>query len=149
MRTYETVEATWAHILSMRDRLREMDMRECLGQGIPIRKVLHRTFARSLLRRAVISDGVAFAAWGVCGDFVSDEGIPWFLTTHEIEAFPVATLKEARKGIAEMLEIKPYLWNYVLADYASAIKFLTLLGFTIEGPRTVANDIYRLVWIKK
>lgn len=87
--------------------------------------------------------------WGLGGASISDEGMPWFLTAREVERFPVSLVREARYAVAEMLDLRPYLWNYVLAEYAQAVKLLRLLGFTLDDPIRVRSDNYRKFWMRR
>jgi hypothetical protein len=145
---YDVVDATHAHALDLRDRLRALDLRECVGQGLSHRRVVHRTLRRSLFAKTAISDGSVIAMWGIGGPLIGDEGNPWFLTAPEVERFPVAIVREARYAVRDMLSLRSSLWNYVLADYAQAVKFLGILGFTVDPPAVIAGDTYRRFWKK-
>lgn len=148
MTVYEIVDATREHVLDLRDRLRPLDVRECAGYGASARSVLYRTFRRSFYARTALSDGRVIAMWGLGGALVGDEGNPWFLTAREVERFPIAVVREARYGVAEMLTVRKFLWNYVLADYAQAVKLVGMLGFTVDEPQRVGVDIYRRFWMR-
>jgi hypothetical protein len=148
LKAYSIVEATHAHAIDLRDRLRALDLRECVGQGLSHHRVVHRTLRRSLFAKSAIIDGRVMAMWGLGGSLIGDEGNPWFLTAPEVERFPVAVVREARYGVREMLAVKPHLWNYVLADYAQAVKFVGMLGFTIDPPVVVAGDTFRRFWMR-
>lgn len=89
--------------------------------------------------------------WGMGGASISDEGLPWFMTAPEVERFPVAIVREARYAVAEMLDLRPYLWNCVLAEYAQAIRLLRLLGFTVDDEVTVGagGAGFRKFWMRR
>ena len=148
---YEVVEATYAHILDLRGRLRPMDRRECLGRSGGLRKVIRDTFHQSLFAKSFRLDGRTIAMCGMGGMLLGDEGHPWLLTAPEVERFPVSLVKEARYAVGEMLSIKPHLWNYVLSDYSQAVKLVSMLGFSLEAPKWTApnGDVYRRFWMKR
>lgn len=150
-RGYAIFDATPAHAIDLRGRLRALDLRECIGMDGSARRSLHRGLRRSLYAKAAILDGHTIAMWGLGGAMVGDEGHPWFLTAPEVERFPVAMVREARRAVVEMLELRPILWNYVLADYARAVKYVSLVGFSLSQPTHVApnGDIYRKFWMKR
>ena len=82
---YEIVDATYELALDLRSRLRDLDLRECTGQGMSLRRMIHKTFKSSLYAQAAVSDGKCIAMWGVCGPMLGDDGIPWLLTAAEVE----------------------------------------------------------------
>lgn len=149
--TYSVVDAEYAHVIGLRNRLRPLDRRECMGQGVTLRRMMRDTFRRSLLAKTFMLDGVPIAMCGMGGSLIGDEGHPWLLTAPEVERFPVAVVKEARYAIAEMASIKPYLWNYVLSDYSQAVKLVSMLGFSVDQPKwtSPSGDIYRRFWMKR
>ena len=151
MSGYEVVEGTYEHALDLRDRLRDLDRRECMGQGMSLRRMMRRTFQSSLFTQAALSEGKCIAMWGMCGELVGVEGIPWLLTAPEVERFPVAILREAKKAVAAMLDARPYLANYVLSDYKQAVKLVSLIGFSVDQPlwTSPAGDVYRRFWMKR
>ena len=149
--TYEVVDATYAHAIDLRSRLRALDLRECIGQGMSLRRMIHRTYATSLFAQAAVSDGKCIAMWGLSGTLLGDQGCPWLLTATEVEKFPFAVLREARAAVAEMISIKPYLANYVLSDYKQAVKLVSLLGFSLDQPlwTSASGDVYRRFWMRR
>lgn len=102
------------------------------------------------MARSVLYNGRVIAMWGMCGVYVSDEGQPWLVTAPEVERLPFAVLREAKKGVAEMLDLKPFLWNYVAADYAQAVKMLEILGFTLDPSVTLPTGVdFRRFWMRR
>ena len=148
---YEIVDATYELALDLRSRLRDLDLRECTGQCMSLRRMIHKTFKSSLYAQAAVSGGKCIAMWGVCGPMLGDDGIPWLLTAAEVEKFPVSFIREARKAVAELLDVKPHLENYVLSDYKQAVKMLSMVGFSIDQPKWVSpsGDVYRRFWMKR
>lgn len=151
MTPYEIVPATLSHATALRDRLREKDRRECVGQNGSVRRALHQAVRRSLYSNAVLLDGTVIAMWGLGGAMLGDEGHPWFLTAPEVERFPMAMVREARYAAEEMLACRPFLWNYVLADYPQAVKFVSVVGFSLDPPLWKApnGDAYRRFWMRE
>ena len=56
------------------------------------------------------------------------------MTTAVVERIPVTFVKQAKIIVADMLQQKPRLENYVLAAYRGACRLLEILGFTLDEP---------------
>lgn len=132
---YRIVDATAEHVRLLGTRLRVEDQIEVTSAGLTPKQAVWRSWRHALIRRtAFIGDEIA-AMWGVNGTVLGNTGNPWLLTTSAIEKMPLAFLKEARREVGEMLEGHPVLSNHVAASYTRAIRFLRLLGFTVDEPR--------------
>ena len=88
---------------------------------------------------------------GLGGALLSDEGNPWLMTAPIVEKVPVTFLKIAREQLAEMLQQRRFLFNYVQASYSKACRLLEVLGFVLDpavpmGPQGVA---FRRFWIER
>ena len=151
MTTYTVVDGTKEHSLRLRHILRPLDKREICGQGGHVRKIMWRTFNQSIFTRTALVDGEVVAMWGLGGTILSDEGHPWLLTAPAVERLPMAIVREARGAIWDMLELRSYLWNYVLADYTGAIRLLEVIGFAIDPPTSpwATGEKYRKFWLRR
>ena len=137
-RRYAIVTATREHVFELANTIRERDRHEIEGLGITVKKALWRGLRSSVMCRAVLINGEVGAVWGLgCAwqdgvSLLSDVGTPWLLTSPAIERIPVAFIREAKREVAAMLTIKRRLENHVLADYRQAIRFLEVIGFTVD-----------------
>jgi hypothetical protein len=142
-RRYTIEPATREHILAIGPKLREGDVAEITGLGGNVRKALWRGFRNSIWCRVATVDGELAAIWGLCvaGRLgigpLSGKAVPWLLTTAAIERIPVTFVRHARREVAAMRQLYPALENHVAADYAQAVKFLHLIGFTVDPPEPV------------
>ena len=147
---YEIVDGTYAHVIELRANLRKEDAYEMASVNT-VRRNMARAFKKSLYVKSVISDNKVIAMWGMAGTLLGDEGNPWFLTAPEIEKFPVSMVREGRRVVAEMLEIRPFLQNYIWDGHKKAVKFVSMLGFSLGPPNLVFpnGDLYRRIWMRR
>lgn len=142
----EIVAAEIEHVYLLVDRLRQKDRIEIHRLGIKPRKALYRAFRNSLMCRTAFVDGEIAAMWGIGVAFreglspLSDLGTPWLHTADAVERVPVFFIRRARAELAVMLAVKRRLESWVDADYAQAVRFLKLLGFTVETAAPVGAD---------
>lgn len=120
--------------------------------GIVPRHLLFRCWHNSPDPRvAEIDDGYCWrvaAVWGDEGALLDPVGRAWLVTTPIIERLPLAFFREARREIGERLKLRRVLISQVAADYACALRFFRMLGFTIEGPvREATGAEYCLIRI--
>ncbi len=143
--------ATIADVYAVARRLRVEDAAEATALGKDPRRALRIAFRASLLPpKLFVVDGEPAAIFGLAGDILSDVGEPWLLTTAAVERAPVSFVRGARLELAVMLEHKPRLENYVVADYAKAIRLLEVLGFNIDPPAPIGpkRALFRRFWIE-
>src|SRR5262249_18105268 len=135
---YVVVRARPEHASELSPRLRSDDLYEIAGTGVSPLRALWRGYRSIVLCEVAHVDGQIAAMWGLCVgpaagvSFLGDLGRPWLLTSLAIERIPFAFVREARRTVARMLVLKPKLENYVLASYVRAVRFVELLGFTVE-----------------
>lgn len=132
-----TVDAVLAHCGQLASRLRTEDRREIEAMGEVPRHLLVRLYRASSIRRTVFVGGEIAAMWGCGGALLGTVGEAWLFTTHAVERVPLAFLKTARRGISSMLETRWTLISDVSADYERSIRFMMMLGFTVEAPRAI------------
>lgn len=115
---------------------RAEDHREVLrmGQGDPA-SVLRRNIEASDIAIVFEKDGVPLGAAGICSTL--DVGHPWLIGTGALRRYPKAFLMETRRWLAEVRGCYRILNNFVDAEYAGALRWLSWLGFTIGPPLPV------------
>lgn len=151
MTSYEIIEATPAHIMALKERLRDDDRAELQCAGTTAAKALWRSYRASIVRRTVIVDEVVAAVGGCGGSVLAGIGEPWLLTAPEIERIPVSFVKEGRAEVAKLLGLFPRLENIVVARYARACRFLTVLGFQLDEARPMGPQgaMFRRFWMER
>ena len=119
--------------------MRKKDIEECKAYGMSPGRALNIAIRDSLYAKSVWLDGKIIAMIGLSGPIISDTGCPWMLTGNGIEKVPVTFVKVAIKELDEMNRHKPILSNYVLADYHEAVKFLSVVGFSVFPPKKIGK----------
>jgi hypothetical protein len=143
---YVIREATREDVLAFQHCLRPADVAEIRGVGVTVAKALWRGYRNSLRCRVAYVDGDPAAIWGVCVNTHPRQGplsataVPWLHTTAAIERQPIAFLREARREVAAMRCLYPRLENHVAANYTQAVRFLRLLGFTVDEPQSIGHN---------
>ena len=139
--SYWIVPTTREHLLVMATKLRVKDLEELEAAYLTPRRALWRGFRRSLWTRTAFVDGEIAAIWGLnAPSAIGFVGVPWLLTAPALERAAFAFIREAKKEVARMLEQYPTLDNYVLASYQGAIRFLKIMGFTLEEPEAIGRN---------
>lgn len=131
---HEIVPMKAAHVAALADAMRDADRREVEAMGFTGQKGLWRSYRASVIACAAFVDGEIAAAWGCAGCVASGVGTPWLLTTHAAERVPLTYVKVGRDAVEGMLSVYRRLYGLVSADYARAIRFLLLLGFSVSEP---------------
>lgn len=117
--------------------LRREDSLECRRTGArDDTEALRESFARSSVAVTFLVDEVPLGFAGV----VDDPGHPvdvrrgcvWLLTTNEARKHPVAVHRLALRFLASCGW--PQLHNHVDAEYTSALRWLSALGFKVGAP---------------
>lgn len=145
---YRIVPGHPGHIAALAARMRIGDSHELHALGMTAQEGARISLRESLYARTVFVDGEMAAMFGLGGSFISRDGQPWLLTTPAIERVPFAFARVGRQLVAEMLTHKPFLWNYVTAEYHAAVRLLEILGFTVDDPRPFgpAGVPFRRFW---
>jgi hypothetical protein len=135
------------HVYALAANLRPADEAEILGSGHGVKRSLWRAYRISISCKTAIIDGEVAAMWGLCLNMrpglslLSDLGVPWLHTAAAVERLPLSFVKVAKVELAAMRALRPRLENHVAASYAQAIKFLRMIGFTIEAPAAGATGM--------
>ena len=83
----------------------------------------------------MLIDGVPCAILGLV--VVSDltgTGVPWLLGTDLAVSNKRVFLKHSAKGIAQMIQRCPFLYNHVHSANRVSVRWLKFMGFTIHKP---------------
>jgi hypothetical protein len=128
------VPAEQSHCALLAANLRQDDADEVRAFGESRIRAVNRAFRNGLMCRTAFVDGEMAAMWGIGGNVLSNVGHPWLLTTPVCEHVRVTFVKVGKAQLADMLALRPVLYDYVAARYTRAIGFLKLLGFTVGDP---------------
>ena len=140
---YIIVPCQVSHVYELAGSMRQKDKDEIHNLGFTIKKALWRAYRNSIMCKAALVDAKVAAIWGLAIGLnpgvspLSDLGTPWLHTSAAIEALPVSFVRVAKRELAAMLSLRPELESYVAANYAEAVKFLRVLGFTVDKPEPV------------
>lgn len=70
----------------------------------------------------------------VIRDILSGSGVPWLLGTGAALKHKREFIKQVPAVISRMLDICPYLFNYVHVDNKVSVKWLKRIGFILDDP---------------
>lgn len=102
------------------------------GPGISLKAALAECVLVSSYCWVAATRVEPFAIFGVMPvSLLHGIGAPWMLGTALAAKFPRVLVKEGRRYSLRMLEAYPYLVNVVDARYASSIKWLRHIGYTV------------------
>lgn len=144
----EVVPARIEHVYALAATLRDDDRDEIEAAGLDVRRTLRESFRDSILRYTALVDGEIAAMWGLGGSMIAEVGYPWLLTAPPSERLPQTYVKLAARNVAMMQSYRPRLENHVAARYQRAIRFVKLLGFTVEpaAPYGAKGALFHRFW---
>lgn len=138
MSTFAIDVATAADVVVLGSRLRAADVEEIrAASGLAPAEALRRSYDFSTHVWAVRDTGGGpIALWGVGPlSLVGGRGCPWLLAADAFEGLGRDIARLSRPLLAAVRDHYPHLENRVDARHASAVRWLSWLGFTI-GPAT-------------
>ncbi len=146
---HEIVLTCPAHIQALADNLRDGDAAEIEAAGMTPRQAIWRSYRQAHWAHTGMIDGEVGAIFGVGGCPMGKIGKPWLLTAAPVERAKVAFVREGRREVAEMLAVFPELRGYVDGRYTRALRFLSVLGFSLShefpfGPFGVPFRVYSM-----
>ena len=150
MASVRILPCTLKHLRELAANLRPGDCAELMAPGQPLRHILHDIWIKTDAPRCGLVDNKVAACWGLTNSLLSSEGEPWLFTTAAVEKVPIRFLKQARHELKMMLKYHHSLVSTVASDYTQAIRFLKLLGFSIDakeyllGPKQKAFRLIRM-----
>lgn len=109
--------------------------------GINLHRELRGQFDASCYRRAWLIDGRLAALGGVVGSQLAAYGFVWLAISEEARRYPVAMIKEGRRQLDEIMQVKRELLTTILNGDEAAKRFAIFLGFHVShnGPGTTAH----------
>lgn len=72
---------------------------------------------------------------GMSGGMLSDIGYPYLVTTPVCDEVPLAFVRIGRDAVEEMMKYRERLEGVVDASYDRAVRFISLIGFSLSGPQ--------------
>lgn len=143
------VPTTAAHIRELTANLRAKDRLEIENYGFSASKGLWRSFKQGVFNKTALIDGRVAACWGCAGVLLGSKGQPWLLTSNEVyKISPLRFAKIYQREVYQMLNLFPYLENYVDSGYDEAVRLLQIIGFSLGEPEKLGNGRYRKFWLE-
>ena len=153
MANIQMVKPTREAALYIADHMRQADTDEvwAAARKSPREAMLDALYlpGRSVV---VLVDSVPCAMLGVVTQSVLfGHGVVWMLGTDEAMKHRRLFLELSPPVIREMLDLYPYLFNYVHSENKQSIRWLSWLGFTIEPPAPygVSGELFHKFHIEK
>lgn len=129
------IPATMEHAAQIAPRLRLEDAEEVRGAGLidPL-AVVQRSIEMSLHSWVWLLEDEPACIFGVAGDLIGREAMPWLLTTDAVPRHAKTFWRHSREIVRLMSEVHPRLAGYCDARYTASARWLDRLGFTLHGP---------------
>lgn len=129
------VPATPEHAIAMAPRLRLNDAHEVrrMARRSP-ETVLLQSLELSTMAWTWIHNGRPGCMFGVVAEPIDNVGQPWMLGTDDVRDHPKLFWKHSRQIVRMMSAEFPKLTGGCDARYEATVRWLTRLGFALEGP---------------
>lgn len=139
MARVEVVRATMEHVEALLPHVRQADIDEFYAASLRTpAEVLEQGLRISTVSWAGMIDGQTATIFGVApGSLLSGKGVPWLVGSELLEGHQKAFLRRARPALAAMLDIYPYLENYVDERNVTAKAWLHWMGFKLKDAEPV------------
>ena len=133
---FEIVEAKPFHCGQMARLLRREHAITIERAGVSPHREMRFCFDQSPWRRAWLIDGRLAALGGVMGTMASASGTIWLAISEEATRFPIEIVKEARRQLDEIVQIKHEVMTTVVFGDDAARRLAIFLGFHVQdnGP---------------
>lgn len=129
-------EAREGDASSLAERLRDADKAELIAMSGDVLEALRESIQVTPDAFVAYIDDPRRpeAAFGVAPSFYApNHGVPWFLGTDVIEAYPKFFIRESRRFVSRWQRQFPVLSNWVDSRNTKRLEWLQWLGFTL-GP---------------
>lgn len=128
--------ATMGDAVELAPRMRQSDRDEVLASaGFTPFEALVKSLELSDRAYSLRFGAELGAMYGVAAHRnVRGVGVPWLLTSTEVDRYPVAFLRQSKPALEEMLGMYDALINYVDARYTAALRWAKWLGFHVADP---------------
>lgn len=129
------IPATDAHAVAIAPRLRLADALELRrATAMPAIDVVRKSLALSLQAWTWMLEDRPACIFGVGGNLIGDGAMLWLLTTDDVARHPVTFWRHSRAIVGVMRECHPRLSGFCDSRYGATVRWLTRLGFALEGP---------------
>ena len=103
--------------------------------GIPMLEALQECALGSCKASKIVVEGRVVAVFGdAIHSILGQIGVPWLISTINVERYPKAFLRVCKPEVAEMLTRHRELINFVDIRNTAAIRWLKWLGFDFSQP---------------
>lgn len=126
---FEIVEGKEYHCGQMSRLLRSGHQEIIARLGINTHRELRARFDDSSFRRAWIIDGELGALGGVTGPILAPSGHIWLAVSNKAMRYPIAMVREARRQLDVICDIKRELITSIVDGDLEAKRFAIFLGF--------------------
>ncbi len=121
------------HIFHIANHMAKADVEECAALGMGPYRALEDSLNRSAAAWTGMVDQTPVCMFGVCPiDILAGVGSPWLLGTDEIRRHAKTFMRLNKLYVPRMLELFPFLVNWVDARHDTAIRWLKWLGFEFD-----------------
>ena len=134
--TPSIIPATEDHIPCIAEGIREADREELWALALLSPKdALVLSLKESAIAWTGLADQTPVCMFGVAAaSTLSDTGRPWMLSSALVDRYAFAFLRRNKQKVQEMLQMFPYLENYIDCRNTRAIRWLKWLGFQFDTP---------------
>jgi hypothetical protein len=131
MPNFQIIDAKPYHCGQMIRALRREHKAAWAEFGIEPHRELRERFAVSCFRRAWLIDGKLAALGGVVGTALAPVGYVWLTLSELALRYPIATVREVERQLAEIMTVKRELAILILPQDKSAMRLAIFLGFHV------------------
>lgn len=103
---------------------------------------LRDCYDNSSFRRSWIVNDRLMGVGGVTESLLSSWGMVWLALSQEVAAYPVEVVKEAKRQLAEILQLKRQIFTLILVDDLTSMRFAEFLGFEPTGNMPVVGAVH-------
>ena len=136
--------ARTAHVNTIAQRLREIDVLECAAMGHTPKGALRTGLLGSTIAWTALIDGKPEAMFGATPlNFIEGKGRPWLLMTDEAGKQHRALFRLGQIYTEAIHRQYPVLENWVHAENARTIRWLARLGYSIGGVDVIRSTPMR------
>lgn len=140
----EIVPAKLTHVGPIASNIREIDRLECGVFGHSPKNALRLGLMASTIAWTALVDGKPVAMFGASTiSYIDGIGRPWMLMTNEAVKHQRAIVRFGRIYTAAIHRHYARLENWVHADNAAAIRWLSRLGFAVGGVDVIRGQPMR------
>lgn len=142
----------WEEIKFIAQNARELEKRDFLRTYETVEEgILYGISVSGAVELALIDDEPC-AIYGIGKDDLTPEvGYPWLVLTEQATKHPFLVMKEAKTWFKYKQSAKKRLTNLVPCEDDAAVRFLEVLGFTVEFDHIVERDggDYYVFWFER